>query len=445
MGTADEVPDLVVAPIGVAVQDRLAQQLPVTVDLPRAVDLARGMLGIDQVDHVGPDEQDRQAKWLKALAERLGEGRSPGAETTDADIVDEQPYEALEVAGIDAEGIASDELADLLDRLEPVDALLEVHGVMVRIAAWHVPMRRRVASVGGTPTRRPDVATIASNGITLTYETTGDPSGEPLLLIHGLGAQMTDWPDYVLSGLVDRGFFVISFDNRDVGQSTWFDEHGEPDVAGLLFGTGGSAPYLLADMAADAAGLLAALGIESAHILGVSMGGMIAQQFAIDFPSATRTLTSIMSTPDPAVSPPADEAVGALMAPPVAEREAAIEQSIVTSRVIASPGFAFDEQGIRARAEVHFDRGFHPQGTTRQLAAILASPDRRPGLAGLTVPVLVVHGDADILVIPAGGEATNEAIAHAEHWVIEGMGHDLPIEVAPELLDKVATLAGLSA
>jgi pimeloyl-ACP methyl ester carboxylesterase len=287
--------------------------------------------------------------------------------------------------------------------------------------------------------------TIASNGITLAYETLGDPSGEPLLLIHGLGAQMTDWPDYALAGLVDQGFHVVMFDNRDVGASTWLDELGEPDVAALLFGTGGSAPYLLSDMAADAAGLLEGLGIGSAHVLGVSMGGMIAQQFAIDHPGATRTLTSIMSTPDPSVSPPADEAIGALMAPAVEEREAAIEQSIATTRIIASPGFPFDEAGVRARAEVHFDRGHHPVGAVRQLAAILASPDRRPGLAGLEMPVLVVHGDADLLVTPTGGVATAGAVAHAEHWVIEGMGHDLPVEVAGELVARVATLAGVSA
>jgi pimeloyl-ACP methyl ester carboxylesterase len=287
--------------------------------------------------------------------------------------------------------------------------------------------------------------TIASNGITLAYETLGDPSGEPLLLIHGLGAQMTDWPDYALAGLVDQGFHVVMFDNRDVGASTWLDELGEPDVAALLFGTGGSAPYLLSDMAADAAGLLEGLGIGSAHVLGVSMGGMIAQQFAIDHPGATRTLTSIMSTPDPSVSPPADEAIGALMAPAVEEREAAIEQSIATTRIIASPGFPFDEAGVRARAEVHFDRGHHPVGAVRQLAAILASPDRRPGLAGLEMPVLVVHGDADLLVTPTGGVATAGAVPHAEHWVIEGMGHDLPVEVAGELVARVATLAGVSA
>ena len=173
--------------------------------------------------------------------------------------------------------------------------------------------------------------TIASNGITLAYEIVGDPSAEPLLLIHGLGAQMTDWPDYVVEGLVAQGFRVIMFDNRDVGASTWCDAAGEPDVAALLFGTGGSVPYLLSDMAADAAGLLGALGVDSAHVLGVSMGGMIAQQFAIDHPQLTRSLTSIMSTPDPAVSPPADAAIGALMAPAVAEREAAIEQSIATA------------------------------------------------------------------------------------------------------------------
>jgi pimeloyl-ACP methyl ester carboxylesterase len=280
--------------------------------------------------------------------------------------------------------------------------------------------------------------TIDSNGVTLTYERLGDPAGHPMLLIHGLGAQMTDWPQEVLDGLIAQGFHLIRFDNRDVGASTWFDEHGEPDLEALLIGGDAGIPYLLADMAADAAGLLEALGIDAAHILGVSMGGMIAQQLVIDFPERSLSLTSVMSTPNPQTGPPTAEALGALLVPAVTEREEAIAQSIATTRIIASPGFPFDEEGVRARAEVHFDRGHHPQGSARQMAAILASPDRTAGLGSVTVPTLVIHGDGDILVTPPGGEATAAAVAHAEHWVIAGMGHDLPVELVDELCQRVA-------
>jgi len=283
--------------------------------------------------------------------------------------------------------------------------------------------------------------TTPANGIEIEYEVLGDPAGPPLLLIHGLGAQMTDWPEEALDGLVAEGFSVIRFDNRDQGGSTWFDHAGEPDLAGLLTGGPAEVPYLLSDMAADAAALLEALNVPAAHVLGVSMGGMIAQQLTIDHPGRVTTLTSVMSTPTPAVGAPTPEATAALLVPAVDEREAAIEQSVATTRVICSPGFPFDEAGVRARAERHFDRGHHPVGTARQLAAILASPDRRPGLAQVAVPTLVVHGDADPLVTLPGGLATAEAVPGADLWVVEGMGHDMPAAVIPELCARQAALA----
>lgn len=286
---------------------------------------------------------------------------------------------------------------------------------------------------------------IEVDGIELDYELFGDPAGTPLLMIHGLGAQRTDWPADFIEALLARGYFLVTFDNRDVGASTWLDHHGEPDLEGLILGTSADAPYLVPDMAADAAGLLAALGIDAAHVLGVSMGGMIAQQVVIDFPDRSLSLTSIMSTPSPAASPPAPEAIGALLVPAVSSREEAIEQSLAGSRVIASPAYPFDEEGARGRAEVHFDRGHHPEGTARQLAAILASPDRAPGLAGVEVPVLVIHGDADILVTPGGGEATAAAVPHAEHVVVPGMGHDLPSALIDELCDRIAAHHAVSA
>lgn len=282
--------------------------------------------------------------------------------------------------------------------------------------------------------------TTTTNGIEIAYATYGDPSSPPLLAIHGLGAQMTDFPPAFVDGLVERGYFLITFDNRDQGQSTWMDEAGQPDISTLLGKPDSPVPYLLADMAADAAGLLDALGIDDAHVLGVSMGGMIAQQFAIDYPDRVRSLTSIMSTPGPTTGPPTPEAMEALLVAPVTEREAAIEQSLAGSRVIASTGFPFDEFGMRARAEVHFDRGHHPAGTARQLAAILASPDRTAALAGVTVPTLVVHGAADPLVTLPGGEATAAAVPGAELWVVEGMGHDLPEAVLPELFVRQGAL-----
>ena len=286
--------------------------------------------------------------------------------------------------------------------------------------------------------------TTTANGIEIAYATYGDPSSPPLLAIHGLGAQMTDFPPAFIDGMVESGYFLITFDNRDQGRSTWMDEAGQPDIAALLGDPDSPVPYLLADMAADAAGLLDALGIEDAHVLGVSMGGMIAQQFAIDYPDRVRSLTSIMSTPGPTIGPPTPEAMEALLVAPVTEREAAIEQSLAGSRVIASTGFPFDEIGMRARAEVHFDRGHHPAGTARQLAAILASPDRTAALAGVTAPTLVVHGAADPLVTLPGGEATAAAVPGAELWVVEGMGHDLPEAVLPELFARQgALLAGV--
>jgi pimeloyl-ACP methyl ester carboxylesterase len=287
------------------------------------------------------------------------------------------------------------------------------------------------------------MASVTANGIKIEYESAGDPSSPPLLLIMGLGGQLVAWDDPFVEELVKRGFYVIRHDNRDVGLSTWFDEAGVPDMAQVMVAaaSGGTpdSPYLLRDMAADAAGLLDALGIASAHVLGVSMGGMIAQQFAIDYPSKLRSLVSIMSTTgERSVGNPHPEAMAALMAPPPTTRDEAIEASVKSWSVLGSPGFEFDEKRIRERAAVAFDRAFHPEGIARQLAAIIASGDRTTALGSVKAPTLVIHGEADPLVDPSGGKATAAAVPGASLWLIPGMGHDLPPELFSDIADRVA-------
>jgi pimeloyl-ACP methyl ester carboxylesterase len=280
-----------------------------------------------------------------------------------------------------------------------------------------------------------------ANGISLEYETTGDPSQPPLLLIMGLGGQLVGWDDEFVAYLARRGFFVIRYDNRDVGRSTWFDESGTPDLLAAASGDA-KAAYQLSDMADDAAGLLDALGIDSAHVLGISMGGMIAQCLAIGHPARVRTLTSIMSTTgDKSVGAPHAEAVEVLLVPSPDTREGAIEQAVTTRRVIGSPGYPFHEDRVRAGAAFAYDRAFHPEGTARQLVAIIAAPDRTAALAQLTVRTLVIHGDSDPLVDPSGGKATAAAIPGAALWIVPGMGHDLPLEVSEEIVDRVAAHA----
>jgi len=262
----------------------------------------------------------------------------------------------------------------------------------------------------------------------------------------GLAAQMILWEDDFCRELASRGFHVTRFDNRDVGQSTWMKDAGVPDVGAALMAsmTGGrvEAPYTLSDMAADTVGLMDALGIASAHIVGASMGGMIAQTLAIEHPARVRTLTSIMSTTgDPALPPPTPEAMSVLFMPPVAGREENIERGVKVFRTIGSPGFPFDEAGVRDIAARAFDRGFHPEGVARQIAAIFASGSRKAGLAAVTVSTLVLHGKADPLVPYEAGADTAEAVAGAKLVGIEGMGHDMPRGVWPRILDEICELA----
>ena len=282
-----------------------------------------------------------------------------------------------------------------------------------------------------------------ANGIELEYETFGRPSDPPLLLVMGLGAQMIFWHDEFCGRLVERGFHVIRFDNRDVGRSTWLDHLGMPDVMAAMAAAAErrpfDAPYRLSDMAADAAGLLDALDIEQAHVVGASMGGMIAQTLAIEHPRRVRTLTSIMSTTGhPDLPPPRPEAMSLLVTPPPSTREGHIERAVQTSRVIGSPAYPSDPDELRALAARAWDRGVNPPGMARQLTAILASGSRREALRSVRAPALVIHGSDDPLVPVEAGRDTAEALPRAELLEIPGMGHDLPRALWGTLVDAIA-------
>ncbi|MEU6725735.1 alpha/beta fold hydrolase [Nonomuraea wenchangensis] len=274
---------------------------------------------------------------------------------------------------------------------------------------------------------------VAANGIDIAYESFGAPGGRPLLLIMGLGAQLIHWDEGLCELLAEQGHHVVRFDNRDAGLSTHFGEAGVP-------GPGTAPPYLLDDMADDTAGLMDALGWPQAHIVGASMGGMIAQTLAIRHPERVLTLTSIMSTPGPEVAPPTAEAAAILMARPPADRDGVLEQAVRTWSVIGSPGYELDHERITTLAGLAYDRCFDPAGTGRQLAAIMASGSRVEALGRLDVPTLVVHGEADQLVPLAGGQATAAAIPGARLVTYPGMGHDLPRALWPDLVAEITKL-----
>jgi len=289
-------------------------------------------------------------------------------------------------------------------------------------------MRTRVA---GT------IHTGGSHAVEIAYERHGDPDGRPLLLVHGLGMQLLAWHPDLLLALTRRGYDVVVCDNRDSGRSTHLSAAGPPDLR-VLRATPQAAPYSLADMADDLAGLLDGLRWRSAHVLGVSMGGMIAQLLALRHPRRVRSLTSVMSTTgDPDVSRPTPEAAAVLRTPPAPDRAGYIEQRVSDAAVTGSLGFAGDEQWLRTSAAAAYDRGHDPDGMLRQLAAILTGTDRTAALADVTVPTLVVHGDADPLVPATAARATVAAIPGAELLEIEGMGHDLPRACWERILDRL--------
>jgi pimeloyl-ACP methyl ester carboxylesterase len=287
-----------------------------------------------------------------------------------------------------------------------------------------------------------DPVKIAANGIEIVYDTFGDPSEAPMLLVMGLGAQLINWDEEFCEKLAASGYWVIRFDNRDVGLSTHFDEAGIPDVLAMIQaqmqGKTLDSPYGLKDLADDAVGLLDAIGVQSAHVVGVSMGGMIVQEMAIHHAQRIRTMTSIMSsTGNPALPPPKPEAIDVLLKPPAADREAHIENSVEASKILGGPALAFDEARIKERAGWAYDRGLSPAGTARQFAAILASGSRKEALKSAKVPTLVIHGDIDPLVPVEGGIDTAQAIPGAQLLIIEGMGHDLPPAVWPQVIEAI--------
>jgi pimeloyl-ACP methyl ester carboxylesterase len=283
-----------------------------------------------------------------------------------------------------------------------------------------------------------------ANGIELEYVTEGDPSDQPLLLVMGLGAQLITWPQGFVDGLRERGFFVIRYDNRDCGLSTKFE--GLPEITALFAGDTSSAPYRVEDMADDAAALLSELGVERAHVVGASMGGMITQALAIHHADRFLSACSIMATTgDRSVGAPTGEAMTALLRPVATTREEAIEASLAGSRVIGSPKYPSDEALLRARAGAAYDRCYCPEGTARQLAAVLASPDRTEGLRGVHMPFLVIHGEDDPLVTVSGGEATAAAVPDAKLLTIPGMGHDLPEALWGDIIDAIVANTELAA
>ena len=285
---------------------------------------------------------------------------------------------------------------------------------------------------------------IQANGVELEYETFGKAGDPALLLIMGLGAQLTLWPDDLCHKLVAKGFSVIRYDNRDVGLSTKLDAAGVPDMPSIFAGTATPA-YTLDDMAADAAALLDALGVEKAHIVGASMGGMIAQLVAANNPEKTLSLTSIMSTTgNPAVPPATAEAMQVLTTrlPADTPMDALVDHGVKTQSVIGSPVYSYDTPVERARIRAGLERSIYPPGFARQMAAIVANGDRREKLKGVTAPTVVIHGAADPLVNVEGGKDTAASIEGAELIIIPDMGHDLPPFTLDQVVAAIVKVAG---
>ncbi|MEO8936781.1 MAG: alpha/beta hydrolase [Burkholderiaceae bacterium] len=290
----------------------------------------------------------------------------------------------------------------------------------------------------------PEASSIArANGIDLCYQTFGDANNPAMLLIMGLGTQMLGWDEVFCQQLAARGYYVVRFDNRDIGRSTWFDHEEVPNVMALFakvaMGFKPTVPYTLADMARDSVCLLDALGIAKAHVAGASMGGMIGQQMAIDHPQRMLSFTSIMSTTGDAKLPsPKGDATAMLVAKPAESQAEFVVYYRKLMTMLRAGDFPEDEALDTARAHVAWSRGYHPAGSARQLAAIIASGNRTKALAGVTVPTLVIHGRPDPLVLVEGGIATAAAIPGAKLLIVERMGHFLPLSAWGEVIDAIA-------
>jgi pimeloyl-ACP methyl ester carboxylesterase len=281
---------------------------------------------------------------------------------------------------------------------------------------------------------------LKANGIEIEYETFGDPKSAPLLLIGGLGSQLLSWDEEFCEQLRDRGFFVIRYDNRDAGLSTKFEAAGEPDLM-AAFGGNANPAYRLDDLADDAAGVLDALGIDAAHIVGVSMGGFIAQLVAINHPDRVLSLTSIMSGPggDDGV-PPEPEGADVLMRIPPPTREGRIEHGLWIRKTLKGSRDPFDAAMELRQVERAYDRSYYPVGTGRQLVAILAAEGRLEKLSRIKVPTLVIHGTEDVLVPVENGRRVANAIPGARLIELEHMGHNLPERVWPQVFDAIEEL-----
>ena len=269
---------------------------------------------------------------------------------------------------------------------------------------------------------------VHNGAVAIEYESFGDDRPETILLVNGLGSQMTRWPEAFCARLVAKGYRAIRFDNRDTGRSTWLDGH----------------DYTLAAMADDGMAVLDAAGVARAHIAGVSMGGMIVQRMAIDHPDRVLSLTSIMSAPGPDTLKSTPEAIAVLNNPPPdprADYEAFIIHAMSNARAIGSPGYPWTDADLRARAEGEYRRAFNPPGVVRQRHAIMADGDRVAELSRLTVPTVVLHGENDPLVQPIGGQTTAAAIPGAELRMIPGMGHDLPPGLYDTFVDAICAAA----
>jgi pimeloyl-ACP methyl ester carboxylesterase len=285
---------------------------------------------------------------------------------------------------------------------------------------------------------------VTANGIQIEYDTFGDSSCPTLLLIAGNGAQTLFWDAEFCELLVKSCLFVIRFDNRDAGLSTKFEEAGIPDFLALtkaaMEGKPVKSAYTLDDMADDAVGLLDVLGIEKAHICGASMGGMIAQVVAYRHPKHVLSLTSIMSTTgNPGLPQARPDTIAAVVAPAPEGRGAYIEHNVNVWRKIWSPGFPFDEKRAREFIAKCYDRSYYPQGMARQNAALLVSGDRRLSLSSIKIPTLVIHGSDDPLIPVEGGKDTARSIPGAKLLIIDGMGHDMPKEVWPQIIDAISS------